>query len=179
MGVKGWRRVPREQELDQSKAPITRLARDADDCECAEEPELLTFSRKRRRRSELAHDRQRIRAAARDLCGGHSRTTAQVTPCHLVEGPTYAEGGGESERATSANSARAASRSSTISCAITSGGGRFSRSSSDSSLSHTRSRLTLSRCSSSSYVNRLKRSDSDRARRSSAEYAATKSCRCS
>jgi hypothetical protein len=52
--------------------------------------------------------------------------------------------------ATPENCARAASRSSTISCAITSGGGRLSMSLSDSSRSQIRSRLTLSRWISSS-----------------------------
>jgi hypothetical protein len=45
MRVQGRRRVPREKELDQGEATIARLSRDADDCECAEEPELLTFTR--------------------------------------------------------------------------------------------------------------------------------------
>jgi len=52
--------------------------------------------------------------------------------------------------ATASNSARAAVRSSTISRAITSGAGRLSRSSRDSSRSQVRSRLALSRATSSS-----------------------------
>jgi hypothetical protein len=56
MRVKGWRRVSGEEELDQSKASTTRLARDSDDCECAQEPELLTFPRTRPCRTQAAHD---------------------------------------------------------------------------------------------------------------------------
>jgi hypothetical protein len=52
--------------------------------------------------------------------------------------------------AISANALSADSRSSAISCASTSGGGKFSESSSDSSRSQERSRLTLSRWISSS-----------------------------
>src|SRR5207249_9687020 len=70
MRVKGWRRVSRKEELDQSKAPSTRLAGDPDDCECAEEPELLTFPRTRPRRSHGAHDCQPNPAAARDPHSG-------------------------------------------------------------------------------------------------------------
>src|SRR6185312_10415495 len=73
MRVKWWRRVSGEEKLDQSKAPIARLARDPDDCECAQEPELLAFPRTRPRRSHLAHDGEPIQAAACHL-PGHSHT---------------------------------------------------------------------------------------------------------
>jgi len=82
MRVKGWRRVSRKEELDQSKAPSTRLAGDPDDCECAEEPELLTFPRTRPRHGRLAHDRQRIEAAARDLLRTLAHATARTPPTH-------------------------------------------------------------------------------------------------
>ena len=65
-------------------------------------------------------------------------------------GDVYASWPFASDSATAVNSASAASRSSTISCAITSGGGRLSVSSSDSSRSQVMSRLALSRATSSS-----------------------------
>src|SRR5580765_7183080 len=66
MRVKGWRRVSGEEELDQSKAPITRLACDPDDCECAQEPELLAFPRTRPCRTQAAHDPSAYPGSARD-----------------------------------------------------------------------------------------------------------------
>src|SRR5438132_1100372 len=78
MRVKGWRRVPREEELNQSKAPITRLAGDPDDCECAEEPELLTFPRTRPCRSPLAHDCQRIQPPHAPRCPFRARAQGRV-----------------------------------------------------------------------------------------------------
>jgi len=56
MRVKRWRGMSWKEKLDQSKAPITRLGRHPDDRECAEEPELLTFSRTRPRRGHRTHD---------------------------------------------------------------------------------------------------------------------------
>src|SRR5437763_16890354 len=69
MRVKRRRGVPWKEELDQSKAPITRLARHPHDRECAEEPELLAFPRTRPRRGHLAHDQERIRAAGATCSG--------------------------------------------------------------------------------------------------------------
>jgi hypothetical protein len=80
-------------------------------------------------------------------CAGHERMFANTG---VRGGPHSGAGVARRLSAIAANSFSAASRSSTISWAITSGGGRLSMSSSESSRSQTRSRLTLSRCRSSS-----------------------------
>lgn len=94
--------------------------------------------------------------------------------------PSSATIGGRSGSATEAHSVSAASRSSTISWAMTSGGGRLAASSTDSSLSQEISRRTLSRCMSSSWLNDLKnRSVSFRRWRASGLYTLMKSARSS
>src|SRR6476661_3798168 len=94
MCVKWWRRVSREEELDQSKAPITRLAGDPDDCECAQEPELLTFSRTRPCRAQAAHDppaypggRSRVPAQRSDLNASRSSDEKISGSSHAAKWP--------------------------------------------------------------------------------------------
>ena len=87
------------------------------------------------------------KAAASDYRRGkrvpHPSYWAALAKLAGVGEPSY--GFGFNDAGIWANSANAASKSSTISVAITSGGGRLSESSNDSSRSQIRSRLTLSR----------------------------------
>lgn len=83
------------------------------------------------------------------LVAGSSKPRARaVTGVKISLG--YLGAADSSAAATASNSVSAAVRSSTISRAMTSGAGRFSASSKDSSRSHVMSRFTLSRARSSS-----------------------------
>ena len=88
---------------------------------------------------------------------GGPRTEGERDPYRVVTGPAL-----PSVAAISVNSASAASRSSTISAPITSGAGRLSLSSKDSSRSQEMSREALSLATRSVYENDLNRSVSVR-----------------
>ena len=143
--VPGWTRFPPAQDW---------LARQRRPRATGNSASFNAFLTNARSAPAICRPRSATRCSSSFLPGKSSAAGAPVRGPALIclQGPLQAAGSDHepSRAATLRNRCRAASRFSTISAAITSGGGRLSASSRLSSFSQKMSRLSLSRCSSSS-----------------------------